>query len=61
VRFLLYGDKEVENQDELQSINHEIDNIYKSFDLLQKTAHGSNQELQLVESTMKLISTRILS
>lgn len=60
VRFLLYGDKEVKNQDELQSINHEIDNIYKSFDLLQKTAHGSNQELQLVESTMKSIESTML-
>lgn len=60
IRFLLYGEKEIEDQTELESIYKEVDNIYDNFSLLQGTAHGSDQEIQLVESTMKAIESSTL-
>lgn len=60
IRFLLFGSGDIKYPDVFESINQEVEKIYESFALLNKTAHGSEQEIQLVESTMKLIESTLL-
>jgi hypothetical protein len=60
IRFLLYGEKEIEDKTELESILKEVKSIDDNLSLLQGTAHGSDQEIQLVESTMKAIENSML-
>jgi hypothetical protein len=60
LQFLLYGPKNVEDTLILNSIEYEVGVIYKSDELLKKVAHGSQKDINLVESNMKLIESTIL-
>jgi len=60
LQFLLYGPGKIADTTMLDSVEHEISIIYQSDELLKKVAHGSQKDINLVESTMKLIESIML-
>jgi len=61
LRYLLFGPGNIVDKNLLDRIGEEVNKIYKSNEVLNKTAHGSAKYKELVEANMRLIEDTLHS